>query len=589
MGRAQDPDVTDRPKPTRQGFPASLPFPRESTGAPAAAARDEWSTHAQDAARPAGVEGSTQPNQTRLESAELPAVVVRDGQPKEPPDPLVGRILSERYHVLRKLGEGGIGRVYLAEHMGMGRTVALKVLSTEHLASAQAAADFIEEAKTVGGLGHQNIIDIYYGAQTPDGLAFLAMEYLEGRDLGQVLVEEGPLSWERARPLFLQATSALAAVHARGIVHRDLKPDNLFLARRSNGSEMLKVLDFGVAKALGTLELTQRSVSGTPQYMSPEQTVGRDVDHRSDVYSLGCVMYQMVTGSLPFTAETVIDLMAKHSYEAPQPPRERRPDLNIPLGVEKIILRAMEKNPAHRFSSMQEFHDALARLRLTTSASAMGRDSQRAVRTLRLDDPIIDHKTRRRYRLAVALTAISLSGPALTVYMSSRPDPRARVLVTATPDTAEVVVDGERVATRTPALILVPAGKHQVWAKAPGYVPQAVTLTVKRREERTLDLATLVSPATALSIRSRPSGQEIWIDGEPLLVPNEATQARTPFVARRLRPGPHLLELRGATGVVRETVEVEADVARAIELTMPGDAPADSPTLRSTRTNREPR
>jgi serine/threonine-protein kinase len=494
------------------------------------------------------------------------------GEGPAPPDPLVGRILSDRYHVLRKLGEGGVGHVYLAEHLGMGRTVALKVLSAEHMASAQAAAEFIDEAKTVGKIGHHNIIDIYYGAQTPDGLVFLAMEYLEGRDLGRVLMEEGPLPWERLRPIFLQATSALAAVHAHGIVHRDLKPDNLFLVRRSDGGEMLKVLDFGVAKALGTLELTQRSVSGTPQYMSPEQTVGRDVDHRSDIYSLGCVMYQMVTGALPFTAESVIDLMAKHSYEAPQPPRERRPDLNIPLGVEKVVLRAMEKNPAHRFSSMQEMHESMARLRMTSSTALPAtHDSHRALRTLRLDDPIIDHKTRRRYRLAVALTAVSLSGPALAVYMSTRPDPRARVLVRATPETAEILLDGEIVATRTPALILVPAGEYQVWARAPGYVPQPLALAVARKEERTITLGTLVSPATTLKIESRPPGREIWLDGEPLMIPNEATQARTPFVARRLRPGPHVVELRGPAGGVRESVDVAPDVEGTVELVLPED------------------
>ena len=277
-------------------------------------------------------------------------------------DPLLGRVLSERYRILKKLGEGGMGVVYLAEHVVIEKKIALKVLFPDLTRRADLVQRFMQEAKSASRIGHENVIDITDFGQSPEGYVFIAMEYLSGQDLGQVLKASGPMPWDRAQPIVVQIVKALRAAHERGIIHRDMKPENIFVIPRDDGREFVKVLDFGIAKVMGLEEDVPRltrtgMIFGTPEYMSPEQAQGQHVDHRVDIYAVGCIMFQMLTGRVPFKADSFMGILSKHMMEVPESPR----GLNAAIepGIEAVILKAMEKDPARRFQTMRELLQAL--------------------------------------------------------------------------------------------------------------------------------------------------------------------------------------------------------------------------------------
>jgi hypothetical protein len=473
-------------------------------------------------------------------------------------DPLVGRVLSDRYRVMRPIGEGGIGRVYLAEHIATGREVALKVLLPEFAGNLPFADAFLEEAHTVSRLGHENIIDIYYGGRSPDGYAFLVMEHLTGRDLADTLNTSGPMAWERARPIFLQIASALAAVHEHGFVHGDIKPANLFLVSDGQRQDFVKVLDFGVAKAVGVgahAHDDRIPILGTPQYIAPEQVIARSaVDARADQYSLGCVLYRTLTGTVPFSADSPLAIITKHAYEKPIPLRALRPDLAIPLSAEAIVLRAMEKDPDARFASMGALREAIARARLSASGPRPIVSGQ-----FRMTDPIVMRRRwKRRARLAmvVAGAAIALA-VAANVVSALRPG----VLdLAVAPNDALVTIDGAPV---DPPRVSVPRGAHHVEVSRPGYVTQTHDVDIRAGEEQSLALALSLSPETRLEITSDPPRALIWLDGRPLRRA-DGVQAATPYVASRLRPGFHQLELRTAAGTWRRDVDVEPERKQAV-------------------------
>ena len=279
-------------------------------------------------------------------------------------DPLIGRVLSDRYRIIRKIGEGGMGCVYQAEHALIEKKIALKVLFQDLTRRADLVARFLQEAKSASRIGHENVIDISDFGQSPEGLVYIAMEYLEGQDLGRTLRAEKTIDWQRGRPILMQITKALRAAHAHGIIHRDMKPENVYLVQRDGRSDFVKVLDFGIAKVVTSEadgpRLTQTGmIFGTPEYMSPEQAQGHEPDQRVDVYAVGCIMYHMLTGSVPFTADSFRGILTKHLLEPVVPPRQRRPDLDIPSKVEAVCLRAMEKDRDRRFPDMDAFYRAL--------------------------------------------------------------------------------------------------------------------------------------------------------------------------------------------------------------------------------------
>jgi len=292
-------------------------------------------------------------------------VPLGDASPPPADDPLIGMVVSDRYRIIRKIGEGGMGAVYQAEHALIEKRIALKILFQDLTRRPDLVARFLQEAKSASRIGQENVIDISDFGQTADGLVYIAMEFLDGQDLGRLLKTERSMPWLRARPILMQITKALRAAHGHGIIHRDMKPENVYLISREGRADFVKVLDFGIAKVVSADEadgprLTQTGmIFGTPEYMSPEQAQGHPPDHRLDVYAVGCIMYQMLTGSVPFTADSFMGILTKHLVEAPVPPRQRRPDLDIPADVEAICMRALEKDREKRWPDMDAFYRAL--------------------------------------------------------------------------------------------------------------------------------------------------------------------------------------------------------------------------------------
>jgi serine/threonine-protein kinase len=324
-----------------------------------------------------------------------------DGSPLVPSsadgeDALVGRVLGGRYRLVERLGQGGMGTVYRALHTLMDKPVAIKVLRAELSSDAEAVARFHREARSASRLDHDHCIRVTDFGQSDDGLLFLVMELLDGESLGTAL-RRGPFAPTRAAAIGLAVAEALAHAHEAGIIHRDLKPDNVFLARRSRGREIVKVLDFGLAKlasdsALGPSITRDGTVFGTPEYMAPEQAEGEKLDGRTDIYSLGVILYQMLTGDVPFRAASFVALLTKQVGERPVPPRERSPEADIPVELEAIVLACLAKRAADRFTGAQALADALEPFALEEPAHAMLLPTRRSepsgLRHLPATDPL---------------------------------------------------------------------------------------------------------------------------------------------------------------------------------------------------------
>ncbi len=270
---------------------------------------------------------------------------------------LVGEVLADRYRIVRLIGEGGMGQVYEAQHVNINKRFAIKLLRPEIVSNVEAVARFRQEAWSASSIGHENIIEIDDFATLPSGSVYLAMEFLEGEALAERMRAEPPVELGDALALFAQVGRGLAAAHDKGIVHRDMKPENIFLAQR-HGRLVVKILDFGIAKVSGTegsSSLTRTgAIFGTPHYMSPEQAMGNSLDFRSDIYSVGVIMYEVFTGRVPFEAESFMGILTKHITSVPTRPTEMAPERNIPDAIEALIMRAMAKEPGERFASMHE-------------------------------------------------------------------------------------------------------------------------------------------------------------------------------------------------------------------------------------------
>lgn len=281
-----------------------------------------------------------------------------------PAEDLVGQVIADRYHVVKKLGEGGMGQVYLAEHVKMGRRSAIKVMNPSMVHDPDAVARFNREAANASRITHPNVCAIYDFGETPEGLIYLAMEFVEGEPLTDLLAREQTLPLARAASIFLQVADALQAAHDLSIVHRDLKPDNIMLTRARDGSDIVKVVDFGIAKAVGgddSQKVTKTGlVVGTPEFMSPEQLSGDPLDGRSDVYSLALVLFKMVTGKLPFEGTTVQDTMVKRLTDDPASLADTRPDLRFPPGLQACLDSALARRPVDRYQSAAKFADDVA-------------------------------------------------------------------------------------------------------------------------------------------------------------------------------------------------------------------------------------
>ena len=270
-----------------------------------------------------------------------------------PPGGIVGK-----YKLIRPLGEGGMGYVYEGVHTVLGRRAAIKFLRKAYLGMSEVVTRFLQEAQAVNRIDHDGIIDVYDYGDGRDGMVYFVMEFLEGQTLNEFQHQNYPLQTEILLPIYRQILSALAAAHEQQIVHRDLKPDNIFLIKRADNPRFVKVLDFGVAKVSGegaTPNLTSvGTVLGTPEYMSPEQIAGRVSDARSDIYSVGAMLYDAVVGEVPFSAQGFGALATQVLTKPLIPPSVAAPEASIDPRLEKVIVRALEKDREDRYQTIAE-------------------------------------------------------------------------------------------------------------------------------------------------------------------------------------------------------------------------------------------
>ena len=270
-------------------------------------------------------------------------------------DTLINMLFDGRYRIVRKLGSGGMADVYLAEDEELGRRIAIKILNDRHANDESFVERFRREAKNAAGLSHPNIVSIYDRGEA-EGTYYIAMEYLDGRSLKELVVARGPLPIGDAIDATRQVLAALRFAHRKGVVHRDIKPHNVM----ADADGRLKVTDFGIARA-GVSQMTEAgSIIGTAQYLSPEQARGAAVDQRSDLYSVGVVLYEMLTGKTPFSGETPVEIAMKHLSDPPRPPSLERPDISPDLDM--VVLRALAKSPDERFQTAEEMDAELDRV-----------------------------------------------------------------------------------------------------------------------------------------------------------------------------------------------------------------------------------
>ncbi len=345
------------PVPAQQPRPGSAPVPAQSP------------SQATAILQPVGTEPpyvTPVPSQTPPPSASMSTSYLQGG------DPMIGATLAGRYLISKKLGEGGMGAVYLATHTALDKQVALKVLHGEFSRKPDLVERFIQEAKAASRIRHENVIDISDFGTTPEGMVFFAMELLKGHDLHEEVARarlNGQLlPWARSKRIFLQVCAALSAAHSHGIIHRDLKPENIYLIDFLGDTDFVKLLDFGIAKQTevddGGRKLTKTGMLfGTPEYMSPEQARGEQVDNRVDVYAMGCILFQLVTGRVPFEADNFMGVLTLHLTEPPPMiPVEIFDLIGAPRELAGVIDRALQKDRSMRFATIDELANAVRRV-----------------------------------------------------------------------------------------------------------------------------------------------------------------------------------------------------------------------------------
>ena len=355
-------------------------------------------------------------------------------------------MLGGRYALRRKVGEGAMGEVYEAEHLFLHRTVAVKILRPTIAAIPEALARMQREAESMSGLGHPNIVDAIDFGHTDDGLTYLVMEWLQGENLDDYLAHER-LEVATALDITAQAAAGLAEAHHRGVIHRDLKPANLFVTKNRKGENVVKVLDFGIAKLVEKdSKLTGTGVLiGTPNYMAPEQAMGDPVDARADVYALGVILYEMLTGFVPFRGDNPLAVLHQHTSKMPALPSATAPDRGISAKLDELVMRCLAKSPEDRYASMQELGEAIERLRRRKEPEVEVEVEER-------------HEPRSRRIGALPLAAAGLAATALAVALvvvarrgperSARSD--AQVVAISHDAHAAAPVDAPAVATAPP-------------------------------------------------------------------------------------------------------------------------------------------
>jgi tRNA A-37 threonylcarbamoyl transferase component Bud32 len=424
---------------------------------------------------------------------------------------LIGDVVAERYRLLESLGAGAMGEVFVAENLVIGRRVAIKVVRPQLLADEQFRRRFQHEAEAIAAIDHRNVVrfmDLIVGDPT-----FLVMEFAPGPTLGRVLSDEGKLAPVRALNLALRLAWALDAVHRAGVVHRDIKPANVILTPDPELGEEPKLIDFGLAKLAAARpeeQLTRAGqIVGTPYYIAPEQISHRSVDGRGDVYSLGCVLFHMLTGRPPFVADDEMQILYQHLNMPAPSLRSLIGDGPAPLvdNLDPILSRCLAKDPDQRFQSMKELIDAFSRV------------DRRGARGGRRAPPSAAS------RLALPLAAgasLLLLGLSLGLLFRSGAPP-AQLIVSSRPGDAAVELDGRALTEHTPAVLSVEPGVHSLRVKKDGASAGEV-IEVERGRRVIVELA-LPPPTRELQIQSVPPGAQVFIDGHLII-------GRTPLSAR---------------------------------------------------------
>ncbi|MBN1608798.1 MAG: protein kinase [Polyangiaceae bacterium] len=432
-------------------------------------------------------------------------------------DPLIGRDIQGRYRVLRRLGSGGMGVVYLGEHLMIKRKVAIKTLHAQFALQPSVVQRFHREALAATSIGNEHIVEVTDMGRLDNGALFMVLEYLDGTDLGQEIETQGPQPLGRMTRIMLQLCDALGAVHDKGIVHRDLKPDNIFLIRRGDDADFVKVLDFGISKFKTSLDdsgakMTRTGMPmGTPYFMSPEQARGQsDVDHRADIHALGAIMYYALCGRYPFDATNLPELLIKICTEVPPPLSSLRPDL--PRELEAVVHRALAPSREKRFADCAELRQALLPFRDVEGAppSSLAFDKT----TLDPSAPPVRRGTDAGAAGGVASTG-SLAGAAHSVSDAPAVPTRFRRawVVAALGSVTLVGAVGAWWAAREATAPPVPT-------------PSASVVTVSNPTTKLPDVKP-VAATVRITVTTEPDGAELLLDGNPIANPFDAELPQT--------------------------------------------------------------
>ncbi|HWB76818.1 MAG TPA: serine/threonine-protein kinase [Nannocystaceae bacterium] len=450
---------------------------------------------------------------------------------RRPTGIVVGELLADRYRIVRPLGAGGMGEVWEAVHVVIGRAVAVKVLVPDLRPESTRAERMMREAKLVAKIEHPHVVEIIDFGHTGNGTPFIAMELLRGRSLFAVLRDEGPMQWQRVATLGQQLARALAAAHDVGVIHRDLKPANVFVSTSRDGIESCKLIDFGIAKAVELSDeertLTKTGiVFGTPAYMSPEQARGEPLDGRSDMFALGMILSELLTGERPFHATTPAEMLYLKLFTPPALPSRRAPGRGIPAALDAIVRRCLSKDREARFADLRALADALgAALR----GDAIAMPTEEVI-------PVPGDDLRSRYREVVRKTQLAMARPIVVASRSSgaqRNVTGTRIAgVIAGVGVGAIVSSGawwwmrERVATPEPIAAEAPADPPApvsaplpVAAPAPAPLPAPAAAPVPVA-------APVAAPVEA--VKSRPSKRRVVVEPPPVATPSTTPSEPAP-------------------------------------------------------------
>jgi serine/threonine protein kinase len=360
-------------------------------------------------------------------------------------DPFVGQTLGGKYEVLELIGSGAMGALYLGKHLALDRPVAIKVLHA-HLAQDDVHMErFVREAKLAASLQHSHVAHVYDVGNAEDGAPYLVMDFLDGRSLQKTIDELGPMPVRRAVPLMIQIAQGLSYAHSKGLLHRDLKLGNIMVVS-DVGQEMAKIIDFGIAKSMNPDEaskLTQTGeIFGSPLYMSPEQCQGLELDERSDIYSLGCVMYEMLSGVPALRGDSLVSTIYKHINEAPKPIAEAAPGVRVPAELEAIVFKCLEKDKSKRYANANDIVVALQKVAATSPAAEPLEQTVVAHSSM---TPSEETGTKVRNNFVIMLGALLTLGAGAVAYFVTHPLALQKTTPDGKPVVAEYVINGEKV------------------------------------------------------------------------------------------------------------------------------------------------